>query len=387
LELLVNNAGFGTTGPFAELDRDAEEEEVRLNVVALLRLTHAAVSVFQARGHGSVINVSSLAGFQPVTEPDLRSASDTRAFLGALKQILEYVEVSDCNMEEGSLRVDANVSVRPRGQQELGAKTEIKNVNSFSGVEKAVEREIARQIEVLESGGRVAQETLLWDDHRGRLRSMRSKEDSHDYRYFPDPDLPALVLEQNAVEAARALLPELPRARRDRFVSAYGLSVYEAGVLTQARATAEYFEEVVEAVGDPKAVANWVMGPAQALMNERREDAATFSVSAAALGQVIRLVADGTVSDTAAKKVLAIVAEQGGDPAGIVEAQGLTQVRDEGQLADWVAAVVQEFEDEVGRYRGGESRLLGFLVGQVMRRSGGKADPRRVNDLLREALG
>jgi aspartyl-tRNA(Asn)/glutamyl-tRNA(Gln) amidotransferase subunit B len=163
--------------------------------------------------------------------------------------------------------------------------------------------------------------------------------------------------------------------------------VYEAGVLTQARATAEYFEEVVEAVGDPKAVANWVMGPAQALMNERREDAATFSVSAAALGQVIRLVADGTVSDTAAKKVLAIVAEQGGDPAGIVEAQGLTQVRDEGQLADWVAAVVQEFEDEVGRYRGGESRLLGFLVGQVMRRSGGKADPRRVNDLLREALG
>jgi aspartyl-tRNA(Asn)/glutamyl-tRNA(Gln) amidotransferase subunit B len=322
-----------------------------------------------------------------VTEPDLRSASDTRAFLGALKQILEYVEVSDCNMEEGSLRVDANVSVRPRGQQELGAKTEIKNVNSFSGVEKAVEREIARQIEVLESGGRVAQETLLWDDHRGRLRSMRSKEDGHDYRYFPDPDLPALVLEQNAVEAARALLPELPRARRDRFVSAYGLSVYEAGVLTQARATAEYFEEVVEAVGDPKAVANWVMGPAQALMNERREDAATFSVSAAALGQVIRLVADGTVLDTAAKKVLAIVAEQGGDPAGIVEAQGLTQVRDEGQLADWVAAVVQEFEDEVGRYRGGESRLLGFLVGQVMRRSGGKADPRRVNDLLREALG
>jgi aspartyl-tRNA(Asn)/glutamyl-tRNA(Gln) amidotransferase subunit B len=322
-----------------------------------------------------------------VTEPDLRSAADVRAFLGSLKQLLEYVDVSDCNMEEGSLRVDANVSIRPEGETELGAKTEIKNVNSFSGVEKAVEIEIARQIALLESGGRVEQETLLWDDHRGRLRSMRSKEDSHDYRYFPDPDLPTLVLEESAVEAARLALPELPRARRDRFVSEYGLSAYDAGVLTQSSGTATYFEAVAEAAGDPKAAANWVMGPAQALMNERKEDASTFAVPASALAELVRLVADGTVSDTAAKKVLGIVAEEGGSPSEVVEAQGLTQVRDDGQLAGWVSEVVEEHTDEVGRYRGGETRVLGFLMGQVMKRSGGKADPRRVNELLREALG
>ncbi|MDH3205252.1 MAG: Asp-tRNA(Asn)/Glu-tRNA(Gln) amidotransferase subunit GatB [Gemmatimonadota bacterium] len=322
-----------------------------------------------------------------VTEPDLRSAADARAFLVSLKQLLEYVDVSDCNMEEGSLRVDANVSVRTKGETELGAKTEIKNVNSFSGVEKAVEIEIARQIEVLEAGGSVEQETLLWDDHRGRLRSMRSKEDSHDYRYFPCPDLPPLVIEQAVVDAARAQLPELPRARRDRFTDAYGLSVYDAGVLTQSVATADYFEAVAAAAGDSKAAANWVMGPAQALMNERKEDATTFPVAAAALGELIGLVADGTVSDGAAKKVLTILAEDGGSPKAIVEAQGLTQVRDDDQLAGWVSEVVEELTDEVTRYREGETRLLGFLMGQVMKRSGGKADPRRVNELLRDALG
>jgi aspartyl-tRNA(Asn)/glutamyl-tRNA(Gln) amidotransferase subunit B len=322
-----------------------------------------------------------------VTEPDLRSAKDARAFLTSLKQLLEYVDVSDCNMEEGSLRVDANVSVRRRGERELGAKTEIKNVNSFSGVEKAIELEAARQIDVLENGGTVEQETLLWDDHRARLRSMRSKEDSHDYRYFPDPDLPTLVLEDSEIEAARAALPEMPRARRDRFVSEYGLSPYDAGVLTQARATAEYFEEVARKAGDPKAAANWVQGPAQALMNERREDASTFPVPPAALADLIALVGNGTVSDGAAKKVLTIVAEEGGDPKEIVEARGLTQVRDDGQLSEWVAEVVASHGEEVVRYREGEKRLLGFLVGQVMKRSAGKADPRRVNELLREALG
>jgi aspartyl-tRNA(Asn)/glutamyl-tRNA(Gln) amidotransferase subunit B len=322
-----------------------------------------------------------------VTEPDLRSAADSRAFLGSLKQLLEYVDVSDCNMEEGSLRVDANVSIRPAGQEELGAKTEIKNVNSFSGVEKAIEVEIARQIALLEEGGSVQQETLLWDDHRGRLRSMRSKEDSHDYRYFPDPDLPPLVIEERAVEEARRALPELPRARHARFVAAYGLSAYDAAVVTQSPAIADYFETVTKGVDDPKAAANWVMGPALALMNERKEDALSFAVTAEALAELIGLVAAGTVSDGAAKKVLAIVAEKGGSPADIVVSEGLTQVRDDGQLGAWVAEVVQEHDDEVDRYRGGETRLLGFLVGQVMRRSSGKADPKRVNELLRDALG
>jgi aspartyl-tRNA(Asn)/glutamyl-tRNA(Gln) amidotransferase subunit B len=216
---------------------------------------------------------------------------------------------------------------------------------------------------------------------------MRSKEDSHDYRYFPDPDLPPLVIQEGLVEAARRALPELPRARRARFVSTYGLSDYDAEVLTQSAATADYFEAVAVAAGKPKSAANWVMGPAQALMNERREDASTFPVSAAALGELIALVADGTVSESAAKKVLGILAEEGGSPTEIVEGLGLRQVRDDDRLGSWVEAVVAEHADEASRYRAGETRLLGFLVGQVMRRSGGKADPRRVNELLRETLG
>ncbi|HUF76285.1 MAG TPA: Asp-tRNA(Asn)/Glu-tRNA(Gln) amidotransferase subunit GatB, partial [Longimicrobiales bacterium] len=321
-----------------------------------------------------------------VTEPDLRSPADVRAFLGTLKQILEYANVSDCNMEEGSLRVDANVSVRRRGAGELGAKTEIKNVNSFSGVEKAVELEIDRQIGILEAGGRVEQQTLLWDDHRSRLRAMRSKEESHDYRYFPDPDLPPLVITAAEIDAARDALPELPASRRERFMTVYGLSVYDAGVLTQSRATADYFESVAEATGEAKSAANWVMGPAQALMNERREDASTFAVPASTLAEVIGLVADGTISDSAAKTVLGIVAEEGGRPREIVETRGLTQVRDDAHLEAWVVGAVGDHPDEAARYRAGEAKLLGFFVGQVMKRSAGKADPRRVNELLREAL-
>jgi aspartyl-tRNA(Asn)/glutamyl-tRNA(Gln) amidotransferase subunit B len=323
-----------------------------------------------------------------VTEPDLRSASETREFLGALKQILEYAGVSDCNMEEGSLRVDANVSVRPRGAAALGAKTEIKNVNSFSGVEKAIEVELERQIGVLERGGRVEQETLLWDDHRSVLRSMRSKEESHDYRYFPDPDLPPLLLASADLEAARGALPELPRARRTRFERAYALSAYDAGVLTQSRAGADYFEGVVAAAPEvaAKVAANWVMGPVQGLMNERGEDPSTFRVSPRALAEVIGMVSNGTISEASGKSVLVTLAADGGDPADIVRARGLTQIRDDGQLDAWVRAVVAEHPAEVARFRGGEAKLVGFFVGQVMKRSGGKADPKKVNELLRNAL-
>jgi aspartyl-tRNA(Asn)/glutamyl-tRNA(Gln) amidotransferase subunit B len=324
-----------------------------------------------------------------VTEPDLRSAADARAFLTALKQMLEYVEVSDCNMEEGSLRVDANVSVRPRGSSTLGAKTEIKNVNSFSGVERAIEVELERQVGVLSSGGRVEQETLLWDDHRSVLRSMRSKEESHDYRYFPDPDLPPLVIARAEIEAARHTLPELPRARRARFEETYALSAYDAGVLTQSRAGADYFEAVVAAApkgATAKVAANWVMGPAQALMNERGEDPTTFRVAPAALAETIGLVADGTISEASGKSVLAAVAAEGGSPAELVKARGLTQIRDDGQLESWVKSVIDENPAEVARYRGGEAKLVGFFVGQVMKRSGGKADPKKVNELLRTAL-
>jgi len=321
-----------------------------------------------------------------VTEPDLRSAADTRAFLGALKQVLEYLDVSDCNMEEGSLRADANVSLRPVGTEELGTKTEIKNVNSFSGVERALELEIERQRAVLEAGGRIEQQTLLWDDHRGTIRPMRSKEQSHDYRYFPDPDLPALILREGEIDTARAELPELPRERRTRLVAAHALSEYDASVLTQTVATADYFEAVAAATGDAKTAANWVMGPVQALVNERREDLAGFPIGPDRLAALLALVEEGVVSDGAAKKVLVLLAEEETAPREVVEREGLVQVRDSAQLESWVTDVLDEHPDEVERYRAGETRLLGFLMGGVMRRSGGQADPRQVNELLRSVL-
>ncbi|MEX2467906.1 MAG: Asp-tRNA(Asn)/Glu-tRNA(Gln) amidotransferase subunit GatB [Gemmatimonadota bacterium] len=321
-----------------------------------------------------------------VTEPDLRSPAQTRAFLAALKQILEYVDVSDCNMEEGSLRADANVSLRPSGSETLGTKTEIKNVNSFSGIERALEIEIERQRGVLEAGGSIDQQTLLWDDHRGAVRPMRSKEESHDYRYFPDPDLPTLRITPDTVARARSALPELPRARRARFVTEHGLSEYDAGVLTQTAATAGYFEAVAGGIADAKTAANWVMGPVLALMNERKEDATGFAVGAPRLVALLTLLREGVVSDGAAKKVLGLLATEDADPREIVEREGLVQVRDTGQLDAWVAEVMEANPDEVQRYRDGETRILGFLMGRVMAASRGKADPRQVNELLRSAL-
>jgi aspartyl-tRNA(Asn)/glutamyl-tRNA(Gln) amidotransferase subunit B len=236
------------------------------------------------------------------------------------------------------------------------------------------------------AGGEVRPETLLWDDHRETLRPMRSKEESHDYRYFPDPDLPPLVIGPHEIEATRAALPELPRARAARFGDEYGLSEYDASVLTQSSPGADYFEAVARAVGDAKAAANWVMGPAQALMNERRESIDVFAVAPSSLAEIVVLVGDGTISDGVGKDVLRMVAEQGGSPHRIVAERGLAQVRDSESIAAWVSAVIDDFPDEVDRYRGGEARLLGFLVGQVMRRSEGRADPRRVNDALRSRL-
>jgi aspartyl-tRNA(Asn)/glutamyl-tRNA(Gln) amidotransferase subunit B len=322
-----------------------------------------------------------------VTEPDLRSPADVRAFLSDLKRLLEYADVSDCSMEQGSLRADANVSLRPVGAAALGTKTEIKNVNSFSGIERALEIEVARQTDVLRAGGRVHPETLLWDDHRAALRPMRSKEESHDYRYFPDPDLPPLILTDELLAAARSHIPELPRARRERFTREYALSAYEAGVLTQSRATADYFEEVARTTSEPKLAANWVMGGVQALMNARGEDAGTFPVRPATLSDLIGLVTSGTISDSVARTVLEAVADGDGAPREIVATRGLEQVRDQGRLEAWIEEVIDAHPDEAARYRDGETRLLGFLVGQVMRRSSGKADPRQVNELLRDRLG
>jgi aspartyl-tRNA(Asn)/glutamyl-tRNA(Gln) amidotransferase subunit B len=337
-------------------------------------------------GTGVDLNRAGTPLVEIVTEPDLRSPADARAFLTALKRTLEFAEVSDCNMEEGSLRADANVSIRAAGVSTLGTKTEIKNVNSFSGIEKALTLEIDRQIEVLSAGGVVRQDTLLWDDHRGTLRPMRSKEESHDYRYFPDPDLPPLRVPADRVEAIREALPELPRSMRARFVSDYGLSEQDAEVLSQSRPGGRFFEVAAKETGDAKVSANWVMGPTFALMRARGETPADFSVTPAALAELIGLVLEGTISDGVGKGVLERMANGEGSARDIVASHGLEQVRDAGALHAWTESVIADFADEVERYRAGEVRLLGFLVGQVMRRSDGKADPRLVNEALRRRL-
>jgi len=325
-----------------------------------------------------------------VSEPDLRSPREAYLYLTALKQILQYVDVSDCDMEKGSLRCDANVSIRPVGEPALGIKTEVKNVNSFRYVEAALAFEIRRQASIEAEGGRVVHETLLWDSARGEARPMRSKEMSHDYRYFPEPDLEPLEVVAPRREALLATLPELPGSRARRFVERYGIPEYDAGVLTATRPMAEYFEAVVALFDDPKEVSNWVMGEVLRLANERGEAIALepgpTPVPPAALAELLRLKSTGTVSGSAAKEVLAAMAATGRGAAAIVAERGLEQVSDADQLASDIDVVLADHPDEVAAYRGGKTGLLGFFVGQVMRRTQGKADPQVVNRLLRERL-
>ena len=321
-----------------------------------------------------------------VSEPDMRTPAEAREYCTRLKEILEYTQVSDANMEEGSLRVDANVSIRPHGASALGTKTEIKNMNSFSGVERAIAAEFARQVALTEAGERLVQQTLLWDANRNEVRPARSKEGSHDYRYFPEPDLPPLVLSRGYIEAQRAALPELPAARRARIVDQYALPPYDAGVLTATRALADYYEDVARTLGDGKGAANWVMGEVLAYLNNAGVAIEAFRVPASDLAALLMLVRDGTVSNSAAKKIFHVMAQDGGEPRAIAEREGLLQVSDDLALTAWVEEVWSAHPGEVARLAAGEKKLLGVLVGAVMKRSGGRADPRKVNQLIATKL-
>ncbi|MHB1326987.1 MAG: Asp-tRNA(Asn)/Glu-tRNA(Gln) amidotransferase subunit GatB [Gemmatimonadales bacterium] len=317
-----------------------------------------------------------------VSDPDLRSAAEARAYLTTLRQILIYTGISECSMEKGSLRVDANISLRRQGESRLGTKTELKNMNSFANVERALEIERARQQAVLDSGGTVEQVTLLFDAANETVRSMRSKEESHDYRYFPDPDLPPLVLDAEWIRTERDGLPELPDAKRARFAEGYGLSAYDAGVLTAEQAVADYYEAVVRLGAEPKAAANWVSTEGLPGFNEQGR----FPVDPVNLALLIRLVRDGAVSHQAGKKVFAEVAVTGETPSAVIDRLGLGQVRDDEALTAWVTEVLAAHPTEVDRFRQGEGKLMGFLVGQVMKKSRGKADPKAVSDLIAKAL-
>ncbi len=329
------------------------------------------------------LNRSGVPLIEIVTGPDLRSPAEARAYLHALKQVLEYVEVSDCDMEKGSLRVDANVSVRRAGDAALGTRTEVKNINSFAFVEKALTLERDRQIALVESGGTVVQQTMLYDAKESRVRPQRGKEESHDYRYFPEPDLPPLVLDAEWIAEQQALLPELPAARRERFVTQYALVQQDAGVLTAIRAVADYYEHVVRAGADPKGAANWVMGE---VLADAKANGERLRVPPGALAQLVALIKGGTLSHQAAKRVFAEVAEKGGEPRTVAEALGLVQVADSGVLAGWVTEVLAAHPTEVARYKAGETKLLPFFIGQVMRASRGKADPKLAQRLLEERL-
>ena len=311
----------------------------------------------------------------------MRSPAEARVYLVALRQLLVYAGVSECSMERGSLRVDANLSVRRSGDP-LGTKTEVKNMNSFANVERALEAERRRQIALIESGGQVTQVTLTFNATTGDVKPLRSKEDSHDYRYFPDPDLPPLVLDVAWIDAQRDTLPELPAARRSRYETTLALSDYDARVLTQEPAIADYYESVVTAGVDPKTAANWVWGEGLGGWN----DTGVFAVEPARLAGLAAMVADGTVSLQAAKRIYAELVTTPDPPRAVAERLGLLQVRDASALATWVDEVVAAFPDEVARFRGGDAKLVGFFMGQVMKKSQGKADPKGIQPILIERL-
>jgi aspartyl-tRNA(Asn)/glutamyl-tRNA(Gln) amidotransferase subunit B len=322
-----------------------------------------------------------------VSRPDLRSAADAAEFFARLRAILVAIGVNDGNMEEGSLRCDANVSVRRAGTDVLGTKTEVKNLNSFRYVQRALEYEIERQATVLEEGGRVEHETRLWDTGAGRTFPMRGKEEAHDYRYFPEPDLPPLELDPGWIEEIRSGLPELPDARRRRFVGQYGLPDYDAALLTQSAALADYFEATAARSGNPKGSSNWIMGEVTRKMNEVGTDISDVPISPEALADLIRLVDSGRVSGPIAKTVFETMYSTGRSAAEIVEREGLARIDDEGALLDTIREVLSANADAVAQFRAGKQQTFGFLVGQVMKATRGKANPALVNTLIRRALG
>ncbi|PKL52099.1 MAG: Asp-tRNA(Asn)/Glu-tRNA(Gln) amidotransferase GatCAB subunit B [Nitrospira bacterium HGW-Nitrospira-1] len=321
-----------------------------------------------------------------VSEPDIRTPGEAVEYMKKLRAILRYLGVCDGNMEQGSLRCDANVSVRPGGQKEYGTRAEIKNINSFKFVEKAIEYEIKRQIKVIEDGGQVIQETRLWDPNKGITEAMRSKEEAHDYRYFPDPDLVPLTVEESVINEIRSGLPELPDAKRKRFAADFGLPEYDAELLTSEKAVSEWFEEAVHAGGQPKAVSNWIMGELMRLLNEENISIEKCLLKPGQLAEMLLLIDRGTISTKIAKTVFTGMCKTGKDAQVIVKEKGLVQVSDISAIEKVVDEIIAKHPDEAARFKAGEEKLLGFFVGQAMKATKGKANPQILNDLLKKKL-
>ena len=322
-----------------------------------------------------------------VSEPDMRSAKEAVAYMKKVHTLVRYLEICDGNMQEGSFRCDANVSVRRKGTEKFGTRAEIKNLNSFRFVEKAINYEVERQIDLIESGGKVVQETRLYDPDKGETRSMRSKEEANDYRYFPDPDLLPVVLDETFITGVRSSLPELPDQKAARFASQYGLSAYDAGVLTASRELASYYEEVAGLVpGEPKLAANWVMGELAAALNKEGLDIGAGKLPAARLAGLLKRIADQTISGKIAKEVFEAMWASGAEADAIIESKGLKQITDSSAIERAIEEVMAKNPGQLADYRSGKDKLFGFFVGQVMKATGGKANPGQLNELLKKKL-
>ena len=371
---------------YVEIEINGEKKKIRLTRIHIEedagKLNHDEF------GGGSLVdlNRAGVPLIEIVSEPDLRSAEEVEQYLRKLKSILEYIEVSDCKMQEGSLRADVNVSVRKKGETKLGTRTEMKNMNSFRSIVRAIEYEVDRQIDVIENGGKIDQETLRWDDVSGKTFPMRDKEDAQDYRYFPDPDLAAIKLSEEYIENIKNSLPELPESRKERYLQEYKLSEKDAKLITASKYLSDLFEEAVKVCNNPKAVNNWIISDISRILNETEMEPIQIPFDAKQLGKLVVLIDKGTISSSIGKKVLVELFENPRDPEDIIKEKGWIQISDEGAIKEVVLKILENNPQSIADYKGGKDKALGFLVGQAMKETKGKANPQMLNKMFLEEL-
>jgi len=375
-----------STGGWVEIGTNGSTKKINLTRIHMEE--DAGKLIHENHGNSSFVdlNRAGVPLVEIVSEPEIASAEEAVEYMKKIRSILRYIGVCDGNMEEGSLRCDANVSLRPKGSDKLGTKAEIKNVNSFRYVQKAIEYEIKRQIISLENGEEIVQETRLFDSNKGVTFSMRSKEEAHDYRYFPDPDLLPVVIEEAQIQKIRNSLPELPDQRLARFIEEYTLPEYDAGVLTSTIEIANYFEDCLKTHNNPKIVSNWIMTEVLRELKEEDDDIESFPISPDKLGELLNLIGDGTISGKIAKEVFEDMLSSGKTANQIVEEKGMTQISDQSELENVISQILANHPDEISRYKAGDQKLMGFFVGQVMKETKGKANPKIVNEILRKGL-
>lgn len=371
---------------YVEIEINGEKKKIRLTRIHIEedagKLNHDEF------GGGSLVdlNRAGVPLIEIVSEPDLKSAEEVEQYLRKLKSILEYIEVSDCKMQEGSLRADVNVSVRKKGETKLGTRTEMKNMNSFRSIVRAIEYEVDRQIDVIENGGKIDQETLRWDDVSGKTFPMRDKEDAQDYRYFPDPDLVAIKLSEEYIENIKNSLPELPESRKERYLQEYKLSEKDAKLITASKYLSDLFEEAVKVCNNPKAVNNWIISDISRILNETEMEPIQIPFDAKQLGKLVVLIDKGTISSSIGKKVLVELFENPRDPEDIIKEKGWIQISDEGAIKEVVLKILENNPQSIADYKGGKDKALGFLVGQAMKETKGKANPQMLNKMFLEEL-